>query len=672
MANDPQEEQVAGLLNLSPNDLGDAFDGSNDDSANGNNGAPTESPVMVSMPETTQTSTTNDNEEEEKYDAGAVAGNGAYNTGTQIVVEDFVTPPPHIPLHAQPGTEDREKRLAAVEEKVAADMEDMKVPSKVLYTVYDKDQPVPKKVHNQVKPDLNTVDQQWKYNITIGDVQLREITHFDGKKETLWFPLEDYPDDYVDPFDEADDKKKDKGGKGGGDDDKKKKKKKKKKQAPPRKVFVALKVKRLSAVDNIAETFRMRFHIYFNWLPTESDYKSYYKAKSLTDEKNPQLLMDWEPKWYPHLEFQNMIEQHTKEWELYPDEGNFRIQHFSDFAKNKGEEIPENQFDCEKAVFLRAKLECEMTFAEELELQSFPFDCQDLSCIIHERTTGGVRCVFLPELRKPSFASVDPRYSVIDEWDLETAIIEFGDADPGASRSKSSYAMIVLRLKMKRRWKVFFANIVFLMACISLLALTAFSLDKDDLGDRLNLLITLILTAVAFSYVVFDSLPNVPYLTFMDKYILGNYGFLVGLMIISAFMRQDWYGENWDLIIFWIALSWLFVYNVAFGIYGRILRRDEALKLAYSSDDVEKEVNLSRPGLRFDYTKRLRAGINGRLLSFIGYTHATDHMSAEQKADIAKKQETLDILYKGATTRHGYDASEIPLSPRALDALAKK
>lgn len=123
-----------------------------------------------------------------------------------------------------------------------------------------------------------------------------------------------------------------------------------------------------------------------------------------------------------------MIEEHTREWEEYPEEGCFRIQAFKDFGMKKGSKPKEGEWDCTKAKFLRAKLECEMTFAEELELQSFPFDCQDLSCIIHERTTGGVRCIFLPELRKPNFGSIDPRYSVIDEWDLETAVLEFGDA----------------------------------------------------------------------------------------------------------------------------------------------------------------------------------------------------------------------------------------------------
>merc|ERR1711879_724891 len=207
---------------------------------------------------------------------------------------------------------------------------------------------------------------------------------------------------------------------------------------------------------------------------------------------------------------------------------------------------------------------------EELELQSFPFDCQDLSCIIEERTTTGTKCIFLPELRKPKFGSIDPRYSVIDEWDLETAVLEFGDTSNALSRSKSSYSMIVLRLKVKRRWKVFFANIVFLMACISVLGLTSFALNEEDLGDRLNLLITLILTAMAFGFIVTMSLPNVPYLTYLDKYILCQYMFLVLIMGETALLDRGNGGisEKADHVVFWCCLGWTVVFNVVFFIYG--------------------------------------------------------------------------------------------------------
>eukprot|EP01083_Nonionella_stella_P011470 32575_1 len=499
--------------------------------------------------------------------------------------------------------------------------------------LYDRDQQVPKVVQNKEDPDhiLNTVDKNWNYNITMGDMELRTITLYDGTKETLWFPMEEYPD-------QSD-------------------------TLPLRKVFISLKVKRVSAVDNIAETFRMRFHIYFNWLPTEEDYKSLYKAQKESKETNdPQLLLEWEPRWYPHLDFQNMIEQHTNHWEIYPEEGRFRIQKFKDFAQRKGTKVTDGTFDCTEAAFIRAKLECEMTFAEELELQSFPFDCQDLSCVMHERITGGVRCTFLPELRKPNFGSIDPRYSVIDEWDLETAIIEFGDTEIG-----SSHAMIVLRLKVKRRWKVFFYSILLLLACITMLALTAFSLGPEVLGDRLNLLITLILTAIAFSYAVFDQLPNVPYLTYMDQYILGSYGFMVVLMLETSMIRQEFFSREIDTMVFYIATAWLVCYNAGFGIYGYCLRRDEVMKLGFSSDEVEREVNLSRPALMFDYTRRMRTGNNGRLSSFMAYAVPTDAMNEKQKETIRKKQIEMEELYARNAIGHVSGAS---LEPETLPLLA--
>ena len=69
---------------------------------------------------------------------------------------------------------------------------------------------------------------------------------------------------------------------------------------------------------------------------TEKDYRSYLTAKHKVDEtSNYEHLMTWEPSWYPHLEFQNAIEEHIKEWEVYPEQGRFRLQKFKDFAKKK-------------------------------------------------------------------------------------------------------------------------------------------------------------------------------------------------------------------------------------------------------------------------------------------------------------------------------------------------
>ena len=92
--------------------------------------------------------------------------------------------------------------------------------STVLVRLLDKDQDVVEKTKNKKNKEskLNKVDPDWDYNITMGDVEKRRIKNLPGKdpdKEyELWFPIKD----------------------------------------SVRKVFIALKVKRVSDVDNVAET----------------------------------------------------------------------------------------------------------------------------------------------------------------------------------------------------------------------------------------------------------------------------------------------------------------------------------------------------------------------------------------------------------------------------------
>lgn len=216
----------------------------------------------------------------------------------------------------------------------------------------------------------------------------------------------------------------------------------------------------------------MKFHIYFNWLPTLSEYEDYL-CKKEQDE-----LVDWRPKWYPHLEFVNAVEEHINEWEFYPYGGQFRLTKLKNFGYSTDKNSPKInhlqheyqhqsnsnsnsntvtheknvnanvEFDSNKAFFIRAKLDCDITFAEQFELDNFPLDCQDLTCMIQERTTGGIQCKILPELRANNFASIDQTYAVINEWDLVNSILEF---DLKKGRTSQCYATMELRLKLQRR-----------------------------------------------------------------------------------------------------------------------------------------------------------------------------------------------------------------------------
>jgi hypothetical protein len=66
------------------------------------------------------------------------------------------------------------------------------------------------------------------------------------------------------------------------------------------------------------------------------------------------------------------------------------------------------------------------------------------------------------------------------------------------------------------------------------MTLLSFSILPDDIAGRLGFNMTILLTAVAFKFVIADSMPKVAYFTFLDQYILLNYCLLFLCMIENA------------------------------------------------------------------------------------------------------------------------------------------
>ena len=81
-------------------------------------------------------------------------------------------------------------------------------------------------------------------------------------------------------------------------------------------------------------------------------------------------------------------------------------------------------------------------------------------------------------------------------------------------------------------------NMVFILALIIILAFPAFGCTIDSLGDRMGINLTMLLTAMAFKWYLNDQLPNVPYLTVMEKYLV--------LAFVVLFVQGVW---------FWVASS---------------------------------------------------------------------------------------------------------------------
>ena len=72
------------------------------------------------------------------------------------------------------------------------------------------------------------------------------------------------------------------------------------------------------------------------------------------------------------------------------------------------------------------------------------------------------------------------------------------------------------------------------MLMLSLLGFSAFSLPRGDLSDRLNIVLTLLLTTTAFKFVVSDTIPKVGYNTHLDVFILLNMAFLFSIACVCV------------------------------------------------------------------------------------------------------------------------------------------
>ena len=88
-------------------------------------------------------------------------------------------------------------------------------------------------------------------------------------------------------------------------------------------------------------------------------------------------------------------------------------------------------------------------------------------------------------------------------------------------RDQYTLQIIMTRDSMSVLW-----NMCFCLLVIDCMVFTAHGIHRGELGDRLGINLTLLLTAMAFKWVLSDALPSTPYLTDMEKYVIMTFAML--------------------------------------------------------------------------------------------------------------------------------------------------
>jgi hypothetical protein len=234
-------------------------------------------------------------------------------------------------------------------------------------------------------------------------------------------------------------------------------------------VGVAVKVISISALDMANNTFSADFNVNVAWRGAEDA--------------------------GPDVQFYNVLE--VIEQERSPEEGGKKGQDGWDF-------------------FYRVR--CRATFRQMYDLQRFPYDFQDLRIDVRLKSA----CKLRPLSWGPNgeACSCDPR-ALMDEFILTDAKVDHCYMPSYKFGKLAGYdpeAGIILQVKRKPKFWVVNFGIVSSILC-SLMACT-YAIPVENIGERLGVAFTLVLTMTATKYLMMEKLPSVAYLTYLDWHIL--------------------------------------------------------------------------------------------------------------------------------------------------------
>jgi len=166
-----------------------------------------------------------------------------------------------------------------------------------------------------------------------------------------------------------------------------------------------------------------------------------------------------------------------------------------------------------------------------VELQHFPYDVQKLTISLRiDSKTDLARKRRFRELCPGGATNVKIHKSVhLTEWHLYSPCAVAG-LDEGSKPVFDAF------LAVRRKHEFYTSNVTIIGGALATLGMTAFVIEIEDFADRSSVVLTLLLTTVAFKFVISQDLPKVPYFTILDTYMYVAIFFLMGIAMQNAFI----------------------------------------------------------------------------------------------------------------------------------------
>lgn len=131
-------------------------------------------------------------------------------------------------------------------------------------------------------------------------------------------------------------------------------------------------------------------------------------------------------------------------------------------------------------------------------------------------------------------------------FQLEKAMVAAsGSTDPTESPSGKLRPEMRFSMAVRRYHTYYTLNLILPLFIISAISLCSFGCGRADLGDRLSVSTTMMLTAVAYKLIINADLPKLSYLTFIDKVSFANFAF-ISLVVLQNTLAAQWTAEGAD------------------------------------------------------------------------------------------------------------------------------
>lgn len=195
------------------------------------------------------------------------------------------------------------------------------------------------------------------------------------------------------------------------------------------------------------------------------------------------------------------------------------------------------------------------TFRENFELENFPLDCQDLKLLI--RLGDSAKAIWRHSGICPINVKVETDNLSVQDYHLYDSFCCYTTTKRKHSALAKRYAEIHGVIKLQRRWEAYSVRIFLVISVVSFSSLASFLMDEDLFAERMAHTTTMLLTGVAFTFVASNSLPVVPYMTYLDFYISAQFMFifLTGVLACLPQIFYDFSDHMSSVTLSYIALA---------------------------------------------------------------------------------------------------------------------